>query len=382
MDLDFTEEQEMLRTMARDFLEKECPKTPTVRELEEDVKGYSPEMWKKMADLGWLGLVLPEKYGGTEMDFLSLIILVEEMGRNILPAPYFSTVLLCGMAILEAGTDGQKQEYLSKISNGDIIMSWVQTEPSNTWGADGIKVKAVADKDEYVINGTKLFILDAHVADCMIVVARTKDGGKPEDGITLFLVDAKSPGIGVTTAEPWRTMGMDKPAEVTFKDVRVPKGNILGGLDKGWEVVSKTLQKAALLKCAESVGAMDYVLEITNAYAKERIAYGRPIGSFQGIQWYLADMLTALNTSKELVYRTAWAFDTGQPEAGELIATSKAWVSEQYKWVSERGVQIHGGIGTTRDHDVALYYRRAKVADMTFGDADFHKENVARAIGF
>ncbi len=381
MNLDFTEEQEMLRTMARDFLTKECPRTPTVRELEEDERGYSPEMWRKMADLGWLGLDFPEKYGGTAMDLLSLIILIEEMGRNILPSPYFSTVVLCGTAILEGGTEEQKQRFLPKIISGDMIMAWAQTEPTNTWSANGIQVRAVPHLDEYMINGTKLFINDAHIADWMIVVTRTSHGATPESGITLFLVDAKSPGITITPEKPWHTMGMDKICEVVFKDVRVPKENMLGKPGEGWRIVEKTLLKATICKCAECVGGMEQVLEMTNAYAKERVAYGRPIGGFQGIQWYLANMWIATQTSKELTYRAGWMVQEGVPEATEFVAMTKGWVGEQYKWVSERGIQIHGGIGTTRDHDVGLYYRRARVADMTFGDADHHREAVARGLG-
>ncbi len=377
MNLDFTEEQDMLRTAAKDFLTTECDKT-MVRQLEEDEKGYSPELWKKMADLGWMGLIFPEKYGGTEMDFMSLIILCEEMGRNILPGPFFSTVVLCGNAILDSGTDVQKDEYLTKIASGDIIMSWVQTEPTNTWGAGGIEVKAVADKDDFVINGTKLFVADAHVADWMIVVTRTKGGAKPEDGVTLFLVDAKSPGI---TAIPQPTVGMDKLCEVNFKDVKVPKGNIIGKLDKGWEVVEKTLLKASTCKCIESVGAMQATVDMTNAYIKDRVQYGRPLAAFQVLQFDMANALIKTTTLRELTYRAAWEAGEGLPEAATDVAMAKSWMNDTFYWVVERGVQLHGAIGTTRDHDMGLYYRRSKCAECQFGDSDFLKEKIAKDIG-
>jgi alkylation response protein AidB-like acyl-CoA dehydrogenase len=197
MDFALSEEQEMLKKMARDFLENECPKS-LVREMEDDEKGYSPELWKKMADLGWMGLVLPEEHGGEGLTFLDLAVLIEEMGRALVPGPYLSTVVYCGLPILAAGTEEQKREFLPKIAKGDLILSLALTEPSASWEPSGIETRAVADGDDFVINGTKLFISDAHVADCLLCATRTRDSAEGEDGITLFLVDAKSQGISMT----------------------------------------------------------------------------------------------------------------------------------------------------------------------------------------
>ncbi|GAG12387.1 unnamed protein product, partial [marine sediment metagenome] len=210
MDLDLTEEQEMLQTMARDFLTKECPKA-LVRELEEDEKGYSPELWRKMAELGWMGLVLPAEYDGMEMGFMDLIILLQEMGRNILPGPFFCTVVLGSLPIFSAGTEEQKKEFLPKIASGEMILTMALTEPNGRYDAAGVETKAVAQGDSFVISGTKLFVENAHIADYMICVARTTEGATPEEGITLFLVDAKSPGIKV---EGIPTMADDKLCEV------------------------------------------------------------------------------------------------------------------------------------------------------------------------
>src|SRR4030042_4855877 len=194
MNLDLTEEQEMLRTSARDVLTKEWPKA-LVRKLEEDNKGFSPDMWRKMADLGWMGLVLPEKYGGQGMGFMDLIILLQEMGRNIVPGPFFSTVILGSLPILSAGTEEQKKEFLPKIANGKIILTMAITEPSARYDAAGIETKATAQGDNFVISGTKLFVENAHIADYIICATRTKKSGKPEDSVTLFLVDARRPGV-------------------------------------------------------------------------------------------------------------------------------------------------------------------------------------------
>jgi alkylation response protein AidB-like acyl-CoA dehydrogenase len=376
MDLDLSEEQEMLRTMARDFLSKECPKT-MIRELEEDEKGYSPELWSKMADLGWMGLVLPEEYNGMGMEYMDLIILLQEMGRNIVPGPYFCTVVLGSLPILHAGTEAQKSEFLPKIASGEMLLTLALYEPNARYDAAGVEIKAVAQGDNFVINGTKLFVENAHISDYLICVARTKDGASPEDGITLFLVDTKSAGI---KCEVIPTMADDKLCEVVFDNVSVPKENILGELDSGLPVVVQTLEQSTMCKCAEMVGGSEAVLDMTLEYVKERVQYGRPIGSFQVIQHYCANMWTNVATSRNLLYKVAWDLGEGLPVSKE-VAMAKGWINQAYKFVTERAVQCHGAIGLTRDHDLGLYYRRAKAAELAFGDTDFQREMVAQQMG-
>jgi len=375
MDLEFTEEQEMLRKFARDFMVDKCPKE-YVREMEEDEKGYSPDVWREMAELGWMGLVFPEKYGGQDMSFFDLTVLLEEMGRACMPGPFFSTVVLGGMTILDVGSKEQKQEFLPQIAEGKMAIALALTEPAGTYTPAGISVTAVADGDDYVINGTKLFVSDANVADYLICVARTKDGAS-EDGITLFLVDAKSQGISYTML---KTIASDKQAEVVFDNVRVPKKNMLGELDKGWAEVAKIINRAAAGKCAEMIGGAQQVLEMTVQYAKDRVQFGRPIGSFQAIQHHCANMATDVDGSKFITYEAAWMLSEGLPCAKE-IAMAKAWVSEAYRRVVTLGHQVHGAIGFTKDHDMQLYFRRAKAAELAFGDADFHRETVAVEMG-
>jgi len=377
MDIAFTEEQEMLRSTASDFLAKECPKT-LVRELEEDEeKGYSPEIWKKMAELGWMGLVIPEEYDGMGMTFQDLAIILEEMGRNILPGPFFCTVVEGALPILDFGSDEQKSEFLPKIASGELIFTMAHLEPNSSYGASGIAAKAAAKDDSFVISGTKLFVEMAQVADYLICVTRTKEGASPEDGITLFIVDAKSPGISCKVIP---TIGMDKLCEVRFEGVTVPKANMLGELDKGWPIVEKVMERGAIAKCAESLGGIQASVDMTVAYSKERVQYDRPIGAFQALQHIMADMWIALQTTKYLVYEAAWMESEGLPCA-KMAAMAKAYVNEAYKWVTERAVSLHAGIGTSRDHDVGLYYRRAKAADIAFGGTDLHREAVAKEIG-
>ena len=376
MDFALSEEQEMLRNSARDFLTKECPKT-LVRQMETDEKGYSPNLWKGMADLGWTGLVFPETYGGSGMTFLDLAVLIEELGRALAPSPFLPTVVYCGLPILAAGTEEQKKQFLPKIAKGDMIMTLALTEPSATWDAGGITVKATAEGDDFVISGTKLFVSDAHIASYLLVVARTKEGKHKEEGITLFLVDAKSPGIKLN---PLKTMGSDKQFEIIFNKVKVPKKNILGKLDHGWSIIQDLIPKATLAQCALMVGGAQQVLEMTVSYAKERVQFGKPIGSFQAIQHKCANMATDVDGSRFITYQAAWKLNEGLNCALE-VSMAKAWVSEAYRRTCAEGHQIHGGIGFIKDHDMQLYYRRAKASELAFGDADYHRELVAKQIG-
>ncbi len=375
MDLDLSEDQKMLKTMARDLLEKECPKK-LVREMEDDENGHSPGLWSKMVELGLLGLPFPEKYGGGGGSFLDLVVLLEETGRACLPGPFFSTVVLGGLPILAAGSEQQKQKFLPAIAQGKIF-SLALVEADGGYDPASIETSATAEKDSYVISGTKLFVPDAHIADYLLCLARTKKGSSGKEGLTLFTVDAKSKGISCTLLH---TIAGDKQCEVIFDNVKVPKENTLGKVDKGWEVMEKALELAAVAKCADLVGAAEQVLEMTVAYAKERIAFDHPIGSFQAIQHHCANMKVDVDGMRFLTYQAAWLLSEGLPATKE-VSMAKAWVSEAYRRVTGSGHQIHGSIGYTLDHDMQLYFRRGKAAEATFGDAELHRETVACQLG-
>jgi len=376
MDLALSEEQEMIKKMARDFLTDKLPKE-VVKEIEESELGYSPDLWKEMTELGWVGLVLPDKYGGSGMSFLDLAVLLEEMGRACLPGPYFSTVVLGGLPISDIGTEEQKQEYLPKIASGEMIFTLALTEAGAGYDANAIEVKATADKDAYILNGTKLFVPDAHVADYMLVVARTDEKAKAEDGITIFIVDAKSPGISHTVL---KTIANDKLCEVVFNQVNVPKENILGQLNQGWSEVQKIIQRAAVAKCCEIVGCTQQALDMTIEYAKDRKQFGRPIGSFQIIQHYCADMATDVDGARLSTYQAVCMINDGLPCTQE-VAVAKAWAGEASQRIMALAHQIHGAIGYSIDHDLQFYTRRAKAAEVTFGDASFYREVVAQEMG-
>jgi alkylation response protein AidB-like acyl-CoA dehydrogenase len=371
LDLGLSEEQELLKNAARDFLEKECPEKH-VREMEEDEKGYSPELWKQMAELGWQGLIIPDQHGGQGFTYLDLIILVEEFGRALVPGPFIPTQVGGAIALLEGGSDAQKQEYLPKIASGEHIWTLAFTEPSARFDAEGVELTAKADGDGYVLNGTKLFIRDAHVADYMTVVART--GGSGEDGITLFIVDAKSSGISTTTL---KTIASDKQCEVKFENVKVSKDGVLGAAGKGWELFERIARKATVLECAYMVGLAQRDFEISVQYAKDRIQFGRPIGSFQAIQHKAADMVTDVDGARFITYKAAWSVNEGTDDADMDVHMAKAWCSEATRRVVAHGQQIHGGIGFTKEYIIQLYFRRQKASELAWGDADYHRELVA-----
>ena len=370
MDLGFTSEQDMLRKSVAEFLAKECP-FEQVKEIEESDPGYSQKLWKKMAELGWMEVYFPEEYGGYGDPFMDVVIILEEMGKAALPSPFFSTVIECGLTILEGGSEYQKKEILSKVASGKLIMALARYEEDASYLEAGINMPAVLSGDDYVLNGTKMFVTDANIADRLIVAART------DEGVTLFQVDAKDPGITCTRMP---TIGMDNTCEVIFKDVKVSKADIIGEPGHGWEILDKMSKKAVVAKCAEMLGGCKVSIDMTSDYAKKRVQYGKPIGGFQIIQHYMANMLLGYDTSINYLYKVAWMIDEGMDVSRESSAL-KAQVNEQYKFISERGVQIHGGVGTTREFDIGLFYRRAKACEFVLGDTDHHYEKVAQALG-
>ena len=369
MDLGLTEVQQMLKNSAREFLSQECPLT-LVREMEEHELGYTDELWRQVVGLGWTGLVFPEQYGGTGGDFIDLAVLLEEMGRSLLPAPFFSTVLLGGLTVLDAGTDAQKQDILPGICDGRLRLTLALTEDSATLEPWGVTLSATQDGQDYRLNGTKLFVPDAHVADTMLVVARTSAGADPSEGITLFLVPGNSPGVSVSQL---KTVACDRQCEVTLNDVSVPAGSVLGEVGAGWPIVQRTLQRAIAGKCLEMLGGADAVLDMTVEYVKQRTQFGRPVGSFQAVQHHCSNMATDVEGSRHIAYQAAWRISEGLPAQRE-VAMAKAWVSGAYQRVCSTAHQCHGAIGFTKEHNLQLYTRRAKVQELSYGDVNYHKE--------
>jgi alkylation response protein AidB-like acyl-CoA dehydrogenase len=377
MNFGFSEEQELLRATARKFLENECT-SGFVRQRMEEPAGVTPEFWTKLAEQGWLGLVYPEEHGGSGLGFVDLTVLMEEMGRVVMPGPFFSTVVLGGLTILEAGSAEQKKAWLPKIASGQAKAALAWTEPSGRWDAAGISATAKPMGSDWVLSGTKLFVLDAHLADVLVVVARTSEGRQPEQGVSLFLVPRGTAGLEtklLPTMDQTR-----KLCEVTLRDVRVPGAGLLGPKDGGWAPLSRVIDRATVALCAEMCGGAQKVLDMTVDYAKIRVAFGRPIGSYQGVKHRAADMLVEVENAKSLTYYAAWAVDENVPEASLAASMAKAYCSDAFRRVAGAGIQLHGGIGFTWEHDLHLYFKRAKSSEFTFGDATNHREKVAQLI--
>ncbi len=375
MDFGFNEEQEMLRQSARQFLETECAMT-YVRKMMDDDTGFSQEQWKKMADLGWMGLIFPESNGGAGLNMVDLVVVLEEMGRVVMPGPFFASVILGGLAIDLGGTDAQKQKYLTPIAAGQLRATLAQVEESGRWDAEGIQLKARKSGTGYSLSGTKLFVHDAHNADVLVVPARTSRGGAK--GVTLFLVDAKQKGVATTLL---KTMDQTrKLCEVTLSNVKVGGDAVLGAVGEGWALLDRLVDRAKVAMCAEMCGGAQKVLEMSVEYAKVREQFGRPIGSFQAIQHKCANMMVQVESAKSATYYAAWAVANDVPEAHLAACMAKAYCSDAYRYVSSEGIQIHGGIGFTWEHDMHLYFKRAKGSEVTFGDATWNRELVAQVV--
>ncbi|MDM7998926.1 MAG: acyl-CoA dehydrogenase family protein [Dehalococcoidia bacterium] len=369
MDFALTAEQEMLRKEVRHFLETECPK-PVVRKLEASEVGYSEEMWRKMAQLGWLGLVLPEAYGGLGGSLLDLAVLLEEMGRATAPSPIFSTIVMGVLPILEAGTDEQKKRLLTGVANGEILLTMAIAEPGTDYQPQHISTHATHHKDgSFTVSGIKLFVHNAHTAGYLLVVAQTRAQSAGGDGISILVVDRKSPGISLT---PLITIAADRQYEVALDKVPCGAGDILGGLNKGWPVVESTLRKAAALQCVEMVGVAQKALELTASYAATRIQFARPIGSFQAVQHRMADMLTDVESARWLSYQAVWRLDRGLPAVRE-VSIAKAWTSDACQRVVSGAHHIHGGIGFDLDYDLHYHFRWSKAMELNLGSAPIHK---------
>jgi alkylation response protein AidB-like acyl-CoA dehydrogenase len=376
MDFGFSEEQEMLRKAARDFLAKESPMTYVRRMMEDDV-GYSVETWRKMAELGWTGLIYPERYGGSALDLVDLVAILEEMGRVVMPGPFLSTVLLGGSAVLDAGDDAQKERYLKAISAGELKATLAVVEPNGRWDASGVEATAVADSGGYLLSGVKLFVPDAHVADLVIVATRT-ERSPGEEGISLFAIDVPKGGVTVT---PLKTLDQTrKLCEVKLDQVRVGPEALIGARGGGWPILKRVTDRAKVALCAEMCGGAERVLEMSVEYAKVRVQFNRPIGSFQAIQHKCANMLLLVEGAKSATYHAAWAVANDVPEASLAAAMAKAYTSDAYRTVAGEGIQIHGGIGFTWEHDMHIYFKRAKGSEVTFGDATYNRGLVAQLI--
>ena len=364
MDIGLNEEQELLKRAARGFLEKECTEAH-VRAMEADENGYRPELWRKIADLGWHGLMIGPKFGGSGLSFCDLCIVVEEAGRSLLPGPFIPNQVVVGL-LLDAGLQSQQERYLSAIASGSQIHTYAFTESTGRWSADDVALEAQHTDAGIVLNGSKLFVPDAHVADVIWVLARSGNG---------FVAAAVPPTAQGVRVAQLKTMSGEKLAELILENVNIARGEVIE-----IPTLEAFSNRAMVLECAYLVGLVQKDFEITVEYAKQRVAFGRPIGAFQAIQHKAADMVTDLDGMRFITYRAAAAISDRDRSANLKVAMAKAWCSEASRRVVAHGQQIHGAIGFTKEYPIQLYFRRQKHGELFWGDADFHRERVAQML--
>jgi len=366
----FSDEQEELRNIVRQFLDSKSPES-AVREQMETEQGYDPEVWSQMAEqLGLQSLIVPEEFGGQGFGFVELTVVLEEMGRNLVCVPFFSTVVLATNALLQSGDEAACAAHLPGIASGETIATLAITEPNGRWDAEGIEATATASGDGWTISGTKMFVLDGHTADLVVVAARTPAG------VSLFTVEGTASGL-TRTALP--TMDQTrKQAKLEFDSV---PATLLGTDGAGWDTLGRVLDLAAVALAAEQVGGAQACLDMAVEYAKVRVQFGRPIGSFQAIKHKCADMLLEVESAKSAAYYAGWCASEMNDELPAVASLAKAYCSEAYFHAAAENIQIHGGIGFTWEHPAHLYFKRAKSSELLFGDPTYHRELLAQRIG-
>ena len=370
MNFAFSEEQEELRRITRQFLEAKSPEAE-VRTQMDTTDGYDPAVWAQMAnELGLQSLIVPEEHGGQGFTYVELTVVLEEMGRALVCAPFFSTVVLATNTLLHSGDEAAQKDLLPGIASGETIATLAFTEPNGRWDESGIEATATKSGDGWTIDGTKMFVIDGHVADVIIVAAKTAAG------TSLFKVDGDAPGLTRTALST-----MDQTRKQAKLELAGVPATLIGTDGAGWTTLDRVLDLAAVGLAAEQVGGAQKVLEMAVQYAKDRVQFGRPIGSFQAIKHKCADMLLEVESAKSAAYYAAWCAAELNDELPEVACLAKAYCSEAYFHASAENIQIHGGIGFTWEHPAHLYFKRAKSSELLFGDPTYHRELLAQRLG-
>ena len=368
------EEEQMVKNLAREFLEAECPPS-LAREMEKDNLGYPPELWKKISDLGWFGMSLPESYGGQGLPLSYLGLISEELGRVIAPVPFHST-MVAALTIAADGTDQQKQSILPHISSGDMILTWAFQELNPKLNPESIRTTAAETDGGYVINGTKMFVDNYVAADKILVTCRTSPATERSSGLSMFIIDTNLSGMIET---PLVTIAKDKQSKVTFEEVKISKDALVGELDQGWNIAVDMLDRGTALLCAQMVGAARKDIEIGIEYAKNRVAFGRPIGAFQSVQHMCADMTIWVDGAQMLTYEALWKMDEGIPASVD-VSQAKAFCNDKCQAAVRSSQVLHGGMGFMMEFDLHLWYRRVCAWTMRLGTSFEHRARVSKAL--
>ncbi len=372
LNLDFTEEQDMLREMVRGLL-SQYASNEAVRAAEDDPVGYSKELWSQLASLDLLGLLLPAEYGGSEMSMLEGVIVYEEMGRALAPTPHLVSCVAAAGALVRAGSDEQRSEWLPRLASGEVIMTPAWLEPENSFGPRGVQLRAVADGDGFTLSGTKQHVYFAAAADRLLVLARTGDA---DDAVDLFLVDPSAAGVTLTQK---MSISSDTQYRVDLDGVKVTVADRIGDAGTGWSTWERVMEEVMILAAALATGGTEHALDITVQYSKDREQFDKPLGAFQALSHNMADAKTALDGAKLMVYEAAWAHSQGR-SLSSLAPMAKSFACTTYRDTTAMAQQIFGGVGFTLEYEIQLYFRRAKQLQISWNDTRRCDDLVAAAV--
>ena len=379
MSLTLNAEQQMLKDNARQFVRENAP-VSHMRKLRDtkDQTGFSPDVWGKMVELGWAGIVIPEAYGGTGLGYTELGVVLEECGRTLVPHPIMSSVLLAGGVLLEGGSEAQKKASLPGLCDGSTLMA-LAFEETRRFSPHRVTTRAVKSGKGFTLSGQKTFVLDGHIANKLIVSARTSGQDDDRSGITLFLVDPDQKGVKVE-----RTIMVDSrnSAKVSLEAVEVPASAVIGEIDKGADVLDPVLDRATICLCAEMLGVITEAYETTVEYLKTRVQFDVLIGTFQALQHRAVDMLCELELAKSVTIDALAAIDAKREDVAVMASAVKARLTDASRLITREAIQLHGGIGMTDEHDIGFYLKRGAAAELTFGDSAYHRDRFARLKGF
>lgn len=375
LDLALTESEEMLRKTALDFMQRDAPKE-VIQVLQETDTGYTDDIWQKMVEMGWLGVIIPEQYGGTGNPLTSAGAMFEALGAGPLPGPYFSSGILGSLIIMEAGTEEQKQRILPAIAQGEQILALALTEADSSWEPGAVQTTAASKNGNFVLNGLKPFTIDAAAATHFIVAARTGKGTDPTEGISLFLVDSKSDGVSVRRL-PGFLAG--RTFEVKLDSVKVPRSAMLGEKDKAWPALREGIGKSIPVLCAYKVGGCQAVFDMALEYSRFRVQFGQPIGRFQRVQDMIIEIANYLEAARWTTYEALWKLDTGR-QAAESIHLAKAVTSEAYWEVCTLGHRVFSGVSYSREHALSFHTRASRALFNFLGEPAYHRQKIAELL--
>ncbi len=375
MNFGFSEEQDLLRQEVRKFLDQQCP-LPEVRRIIETAEGYSPEQWAQLGELGFLGLIVPEKYGGAGLGWVDLVVLLEETGRSLYPSPLLSTIL-AGATLVDVGSEEQKQRWLPGLADGSTIGSVAVLEEQDLLAPEGIELRGAEEADGFSLTGEKRFVVDVAQAGLFIVAFRTGDG---ERDLALAIVPRSADGVSV---EPLATLDATKRVGTLRLDgVRVAREALLGTSGEAWPAIERHLDRGAAAVSAEMIGSIEGMLDLTVQFAKDRVQFGSPIGRYQGVKHPLADIYVDVECLKSLLYYAAWALDSSPADIPGAVSEAKAFGSAAITSAGLSGIQLHGAVGYTEEYDIQLYLKRSKWARPLFGNEDHHANRIASLGGY